>query len=662
MNTKTNKPNWKFDNLKDSKVGDGGLVGDVIKQNLREIDVIVRESIQNAKDRLIKKNNSTLNVTFNIYDLSGKNKEDYLEAINWKSNLSQHIKASTNESSIESKHLLNGMKDINNPRKKLRVFVIEDYGCDGLTGDEYDKRGNFFNLTKANYLTSSDSQRGGSYGVGKTTLMKISSIRTLFFSSIPADNVKRKLDKDYQRVFGRIIIPSHEIGNDEYDSTGFFGTLSEDSKRAESFQNNKLAKKLFISRPNNETGASIAIIGFAEKTRRSLNDLTQLINDAAQRFYWPTINNLLPEKIRLIIKVNTWENTKKTNSLTIDKVTDECILPFIKAVGNNNNKEKISTEESTTLSTIPFKVPKRLSETEDIPKHDAFKTDLDICLYRGKEKLNNICEESKNKIALIRGFGQVVEYYKPKKIPYNAKLPYFGVLCVGSSKIKSYENKSQRDTYLKYEEDFFRNLETQLHDKWTLKSSNFDINYKKPSTDIVKEMFNDISQKVFELCGGFDSSKSNNVSDELSELLSLGKVGGSKKPPEGFRVESSNSIQKFNPDDNSWNVELTINRKEDVKGDINVVLNYSLRSETTEKEYTPLEEVKILNENKQLINFKILNNEIHFVLDKKLDQCEFSATLSPNKLLLTKPDDFKNIDFQKIAILRNLYSIKESKV
>ena len=31
------KPTWKFDELRDSGVGEGGLVGDVHKRNLREI-------------------------------------------------------------------------------------------------------------------------------------------------------------------------------------------------------------------------------------------------------------------------------------------------------------------------------------------------------------------------------------------------------------------------------------------------------------------------------------------------------------------------------------------------------------------------------------------------------------------------------------------------
>ncbi len=656
-------PNWIFDELRNSGVGDGGLVGDVYKKNLREIDVIVRESIQNAKDRLLKKNNSILKVVFKIIDLTGKAKEDYLEAINWKQSLSKHIKASTKADSTESKHLDSGLKDINNSKKRLRILVIEDFGCEGLTGEEKDKKGNFFNLTKANFLTSSSGTRGGSYGVGKTTLMKISSIRTLFFSSIPSDNIKRGLDKNYQRLFGRLIIPSHDIENIEYDATGFFGKLSIDKKRAESFENDKIAKKLFISRPKDQTGASIAIVGFSERASRSQNELAHLINDAAQRYYWPLLDNLLPEKIKLNVEIQTYENSKQTETIKIEKVTNECIIPFVKAFKNNNNKDKVSTEESTTKSSIKFEVSKRKLETEDIPKHDNFKTDLDIYLYRGKERLNNSCEESKNKIALIRGFGQVVEYYKPKKVPYNAKLPYFGVLCVGTAKTDHYEDENYRNTFLKYEEDFFRNLETQLHDNWTIKSSNFEDNYNfKKNKDFIKELEADISQKIFDLCGGIDNSKTNDVSDELSRLLSIGKSGGDKKKPEGFRIETSHPIQNFNPIDNSWNVELNINRKEDVIGDINVVLNYSLRSETSEKEFIPIEDIKIKDQNNKLIEFKILNDELHFILKNNINSCEFSGKLVPEKLSIKKPNDFKNFDFKKIAILRNPYSIKERKL
>ena len=84
-----------------------------------------------------------------------------------------------------------------------------------------------------------------------------------------------------------------------------------------------------------------------------------------------------------------------------------------------------------------------------------------------------------------------------------------------------FENKNHRNTFLKYER-FFRNLETQLHDRWTIKSSNFENNYSyKKNKDFIKDLEDDISQKIFEQ-GGSDNSKTDDVSDELSKLLSIG--------------------------------------------------------------------------------------------------------------------------------------------
>ena len=428
-----------------------------------------------------------------------------------------------------------------------------------------------------------------------------------------------------------------------------------------SFENDKIAKQLLISRPENETGATIAIPGFEGKTRRSLNELTNLINDAVQKFYWPLIENLLPEKIKLNVKITTYENLKIANQNVIEKITDENIFPFIKAFQNTNFKEKVHIENSTTKNIVPFEVPKRTLETEDIPKHDKFKTNLDVYLFRGNERLNQQ-NPLANKCAIIRGFGQIVEYYKPNKVPYNSKLPYFGVLCAGTSKIESFENKNLRNTNLKYEEDFFRNLETQLHDKWTIKSTNFTKNYVEPKNDIVKKMFDDLSQKIFDLCGGFDPSKGKDVSAELSETLSIGKGGRTKPPIEGFRVESENPIQNFDSSNSTWHVELTIKRKEGVEGPINVVLSYSLRSETSEKEFAPIEEINFKYDDNKNLEYKLIKNELHFIMPSNLNTCEFVAEINPNKLSLIKPDDFDNFDFKKIALFRNLHSINESKI
>ena len=57
-------------------------------------------------------------------------------------------------------------------------------------------------------------------------------------------------------------------------------------------------------------------------------------------------------------------------------------------------------------------------------------TPFNFAIKRGDK--NSMNHEEANKIALIRGFGMVVEYYKPTASSISASLPYFGVVKVGS--------------------------------------------------------------------------------------------------------------------------------------------------------------------------------------------------------------------------------------
>ena len=225
MNTKIthqNKPDWIFNPGLDSGDRTGGFTSPATKQNESDVEILIREAIQNSKDK-ITENTSILNFNIRFYELTNKDKEKIFKKIKWNS-LQPHIYNASNESSNlkENNILKEGLKNIESKSKPLRILVLEDNICNGLTGADDDENGNFNLLTKTDYVTPETSKRGGSYGVGKTKILNCSSIRTLLFSSIPIDNKKRNLNNNEVRLFGRCILPTHKINNKNFSFCWIF--------------------------------------------------------------------------------------------------------------------------------------------------------------------------------------------------------------------------------------------------------------------------------------------------------------------------------------------------------------------------------------------------------------------------------------------------------
>ena len=288
-NTKVNIPDWIFNPGLDSGDRTGGFTSPATKPNESDVEILIREAIQNSKDK-ITSNTNILNFNIRFYELTNKNKENFLKKIKW-SSLHQHIYNASNESSNlkENNILKEGLKNINSKTKPLRILVLEDNICKGLTGDDEDENGNFNLLTKTDYVTPETSKRGGSYGVGKTKILNCSSIRTLLFSSIPIDNEKRKQNKKDVRLFGRCILPTHKINNKTFHSAGYFGLSDKDNKKAISFYDTNLSKDILVERDLSTTGTTIAVVGFHEpkhsSTNRSIGTIIEDLDHAIQKNY-----------------------------------------------------------------------------------------------------------------------------------------------------------------------------------------------------------------------------------------------------------------------------------------------------------------------------------------------------------------------------------------
>jgi hypothetical protein len=448
-----------------------------------DVDTLTRETGQNCKDQHLP-GSSTVNVRYTLIELSGKQKSDFLAAMNWPG-LREHLEACTNDAGEVGPRMRRGLAAIEAANKPLRCLRIEDFGTRGLKGGDFDEKENFCLLCRAEFRTSNEGGRGGSYGLGKAVLWRFSSIATVLLSSLVNGSESKGI-----RIFGRTDIPSHTIKNNrQYESGGWFGARktqpSDGSTFAESiFGDKKLPQALLLDRNYSpKTGTSALIVGFYEPDQDETRDLKQIAEDileSAARWFWPSMTGKNPAmEVEVSIEVNGKQTfTKKANP---HPEWD----PFIRAKDSPTTGATASTELEISETSIPFRVPAR--ELPVAQAHPEITAELQLRVTRGDDSLAE--HERANSVAVFRGAGMVVRYAPSKRKPLDNK-PFFGVLYAGRA-IGLGQDHSKA-------EEFFRASEPPLHDNWEY-SEAVKHAYKTGAKLRLSNLWTTLQEKVFAL-------------------------------------------------------------------------------------------------------------------------------------------------------------------
>lgn len=155
-----------------SSYGSGSLKA-LQNDNLPEIDLLVREAIQNSSDASLRESGDSFGVSFNYKTFSPKQFNDLLS----------DVKALLNE---------------RYPESEADYLEIRDYKTSGLTGSVRraevaqfpDDHGNYFKLvfdTGKEQTNSDDGMAGGSWGYGKSVYFRFGIGLVLFYSQIKTD-------------------------------------------------------------------------------------------------------------------------------------------------------------------------------------------------------------------------------------------------------------------------------------------------------------------------------------------------------------------------------------------------------------------------------------------------------------------------------------------
>lgn len=161
---------------------------------------------------------------------------------------------------------------------RIPALSIEDYGTTGLIGPAEEGRP-FHALVKSSGVSQKpDADAGGSFGIGKNAAFAISSLRTVFYSTLYMG------DKGLARLTqGKSILVSHDEGTGPKRSTGYWGNPDymplEDTGMLPSWLQ------------RSEVGTTVVSIGFIEEpdwhwlmTESLIRNFFSAINAGAIRF------------------------------------------------------------------------------------------------------------------------------------------------------------------------------------------------------------------------------------------------------------------------------------------------------------------------------------------------------------------------------------------
>ena len=426
------------------------------------LETLVREICQNSCDR--RTGHDCASVSFDLLLLQGEDRKAFLRAADLEG-LRSHIQAVSSEGGA-ALTLRAGLQAME--ADTLVCLRISDSGTEGLTGDDWDEKGNFRRLCVQNFSTGDETGRGGSFGLGKAVSWMHSRLLTVLFSSSV-----HQLEKKGLRVFGRSEIPSHVLNGTAYLDGAYLGTAGQrdgidvalsDWRSSEQCADLKLSREELTG-----SGTTLLIPAFHEPDREEAGDLgirdpEELCRDftqAAAKWFWPAIS-----WGRLEVKARVFLNGEKKPSYVSRSEVDGTWAPFLAASRMEpGTSAALEPGDSAALDLMSFPLPRRIYP-EDRPDllHQPAETVLRLAVTRVSP--TESCLSCRSTVALIRGAGMVIDYVEGHRLSDGGA--YCAVALVGSAlqHVPPTDATEGQSAILVDVEEYFRAAEPVTHDDW----------------------------------------------------------------------------------------------------------------------------------------------------------------------------------------------------
>jgi len=460
---------------------------------LNDTALLAREAIQNSSDaaRAFASVHPGVpfQVVFRFVHLFGQEKKEAVEALNLR-------RLAERRSAYQTDPLQpgNALDSLDDPRVPLSLLYVEDFGTHGLYGSIHiGKKSHLFKAMY--YLGSSDkaADAGGSYGFGKSALMRASRIRSVLahsaFEKFEGDQVRTRLvgftwwpDLQEGDILwnGRLSFSDHqEQGGGKHIEAPFEGDRAVEIAASLGFQDREPGAL-------GQLGSSFLVVDPAI-------DPDELVSEI-ERWWWPAL-----EESRLDVQV-----ILATGEVKVPRpANNPFVAQFLRALriatgvdsASDPNRERLASDEWRDRSGLGGRNLGSLA----LVVHDA-----------GEDEAPDDLENAPL-VALTRGPRMVIRYEKVGR----SRIPLRGVF-VASETI----------------DHLLRDTEPSSHDQWT-KNPSADL--PAEATDTARTVLEKIQASVRRMAGEITPAppKSNKALSHFAKLMSgfLGNKRGPTPPP-----------------------------------------------------------------------------------------------------------------------------------
>lgn len=497
---------WVFDPALPSGAQTGGNVAEYAFRP--DIETFVREIIQNVLDN-ISTGADKAEVLFRLIQLKGPILNRFLQAILWME-LKPHIVGAGRERN--GQRFVQALENLET-NHSLLILVVEDRYTTGLIGSEKGDS-NFAALCRNTLYSSKPSETsGGSYGLGKAVLWLFSDLSTVLFNSV----LERENGLGTSpRFIGRSELPWHQVGNREFDGSGWLGLKSSDAGGREwakslwSPRSADLASKLFLER-DSVSGTSILVVGFRNPADEDQEPkvMAQEMIDATAKNFWPSIINS-----KLAVKVEVVDAAKNHTSFS-GTVDNEDISPEFaacwNAYRNGRTLQELKNPGDVVEVPIELTIPPRVDGSSS-----QLSAEASLVVRLAEE--NSQTKTELNQVAFFRGTGMVVKHESYNRLSITQR-PFHGILVCGKARRSSTENDTALD-------EFLRAAEPPEHKSWDV-TVRLKETYKPGYRKLLVDMENQVRDRLRELVTG----KAPGGTDGPRLLMNLFPLGNKSKPP-----------------------------------------------------------------------------------------------------------------------------------
>lgn len=462
------------------------------------------ETAQNANDEKLD-TEATVDLAYTVIELSGEHLERFLTALRFDV-LRPHyeaIVADRPELPI-SGSIRAGLEQIDSG--SLILLRIADSGTTGLVGPEAGS-GNFAAVMRDTLSSTKDDTKGGSYGLGKATMWASSRLGLVLAHSNLSEPHNGRTE---HRVIGRLELPSHSVGGDDWDGPGWLGVPGQYG--ADSlWDNSAAALDLHLAREGARTGTSFLVVGAHDGAAEASTpeEMVSIIEDEILNRFWPA---MLPDAAgvtRLSVTVGIERNGDMQAVRTVDPVAGRPIQAAMLTKYYAGEEAPELDEDGDVAATLAeLVVPKNVSPDEASPSadHDA----LVIVT-----QLDQRTADQADVVEYMRGSKMVVDRRSVHGLAIGHR-PFHAVVLAGGASAGDSSNNND------LAERFLRRAEPPEHNRWTHKTRRVGAMYYGGSTSL-RKFWASVNQAIAEVVNRPVITQDNGP-DCLRELLRISDV------------------------------------------------------------------------------------------------------------------------------------------